>query len=181
MEFRVWISYLDVNFYYPNAVTRLTVDRASVNGTPTCVFQINNPQGFLVGPPNIDLNKSRSFSWWLCSTHACWGALALRKVTHERVLWFVFSVALELQFWSGLLLRCRNVDCLCLYSYICCGYFMFAKSKFSFICTCYCPLLLCSTCLLSQHLVLYKSRFFQIHKNSFTLTVLQYCMKSFKR
>ena len=75
-DFKVWISYLGINFDYPNAVTRLAVDRASANGTPTCVFQINNSEGFLVGPPNIDLNKSRSCSSWLCSTHACWGALA---------------------------------------------------------------------------------------------------------
>jgi hypothetical protein len=75
VDFMVWISYLDVNFDYPG-VTWLTVDRASAYGTPTCVFQINNSKGFLVGPPNIDLNKSRSFSSWLCFTHACWGALA---------------------------------------------------------------------------------------------------------
>ena len=76
VDFRVWISYLDVHFDYPNAVTRLTVDRASAYGTPTCVFQINNSIGFLVGPPKIYLNKSRSFLSWLCSTHACWAALA---------------------------------------------------------------------------------------------------------
>ena len=76
VHFRVWISYLDVNFDYPNAVTRLTVDRASVCSTPTCVFQIANCEGFLVGPPNIDLNKSRSFLSWLCSAHACWCSLA---------------------------------------------------------------------------------------------------------
>ena len=35
-----WISYLDVHFDYPNAVTRLTVDRASAYGTPTCVFKM---------------------------------------------------------------------------------------------------------------------------------------------
>ena len=76
VDFRVLVSYLGVNFDYPNAVTRLTVDRASVYSTPTCVFQINNSEGLLVGPPNIDLNKSRSCSSWLCPTHACWGALA---------------------------------------------------------------------------------------------------------
>ena len=76
VDFKVWISYLDVHFDYPNAVARLTVDRAGAYGTPTCVFQINNSEGFLVGPPNIDINKSRSFLSWLCSTHACWCALA---------------------------------------------------------------------------------------------------------
>ena len=75
-DFKVWISYLGINFDYPNAVTRLTVHQASAYGTPTFVFQINNSEGFLVGPPNIDLNKSRPCSSWLCSTHACWGALA---------------------------------------------------------------------------------------------------------
>ena len=69
VDFRVWISYLDVHFDYPNAVARLTVDRASAYGTPTCVFQINNSIGFLVGPPRIYLNKSRSFLSWLCSMH----------------------------------------------------------------------------------------------------------------
>ena len=98
LDFRVWISYLDVNFDYPNAVTRLTVDRAIACGTPTCVFQINNSDGFLVWPPNTEFNKSRSFSSWLCSTHACWGALAPSKFTHEWALWFVFSVSLGLQF-----------------------------------------------------------------------------------
>ena len=112
-DFKVWISYLGINFDYPNAVTRLAVDRASANGTPTCVFQINKSEGFLVGPPNNDLNKSRLFSSWLCS---CMNARALlpRKLTHEGALWSVFSVPLELQFWSELLSRCRNVDCFCL-------------------------------------------------------------------
>ena len=43
-----WISYLDVNFDYPNAITRLTVDRASAYGAPTCVFKMNTSIGFLV-------------------------------------------------------------------------------------------------------------------------------------
>ena len=80
VDFRVWISYLHVSFDYPNAVTRLTVDRAGAYGTPTCVVQINNSEGFLVGPPNIDLNKSRSFLSWLCSAHACWCSLAPAKL-----------------------------------------------------------------------------------------------------
>ena len=80
MDFKVWISYLDVHFDYPNAVARLTVDRAGAYGKPTCVFKINNSEGFLVGPPNIDINKSRSFLSWLCSTHACWCALAPAKL-----------------------------------------------------------------------------------------------------
>ena len=70
VNFKVWISYLDVHFDYPNAVARLTVDRASAYGTPTCVFQINNSIGFLVEAPNIDRDKSRSFLCWLCSTHS---------------------------------------------------------------------------------------------------------------
>ena len=85
VDFRVWISYLNVNFDYPNAVTRLTVDRAGAYGTPTCVVQINNSEGFLVGLPNIDLNKSRSFLSWLCSTHACWGALAPANLPMEEL------------------------------------------------------------------------------------------------
>ena len=80
MDFKVWISYLDVHFDYPNAVARLTVDRAGAYGKPTCVLKINNSEGFLVGPPNIDINKSRSFLSWLCSTHACWCALAPAKL-----------------------------------------------------------------------------------------------------
>ena len=83
--FRIWITYCGFQgldflsgcpLRFPNAVTRLTVDRAGAYGTPTCVFPINNSDGFRVGPPNIDLNKSRLFSSWFCSTHACWGALA---------------------------------------------------------------------------------------------------------
>ena len=48
VNFKVWISYLDVHFDYPNAVIRLTVDRASAYGTPTCVFKMNTSIGFLV-------------------------------------------------------------------------------------------------------------------------------------
>ena len=70
VNFKVWISYLDVHFEYPNAVARLTVDRASAYGTPTCVFQINNSIGFLVEAQNIDRDKSRSFLCGLCSTHS---------------------------------------------------------------------------------------------------------------
>ena len=128
VNFNVWMSYLDVHFDYPNAVTRLTVDRAGAYGTPTCVFQINNSDGFLVGPPNIDLNKSRSFLSWLCSTHACWCALAPANLPMKEL--------------SGLYSRypwnCNSgPDCYqdvamwiaCAYNaYISYGCFMFAKS-----------------------------------------------------
>ena len=122
VDFRVWISYLDVHFDYPNVVTRFTVDRASAYGTPTRVFQINNSEWFLVGPPSIDLNKSHPFSSLLCSTHAC------RKLTHEGALWFVSPVSLELQFRSGFPIKMSSCGLLLLIRYICCGCFMFAKS-----------------------------------------------------
>ena len=83
VDFMVWISYLDVRFDSPSAVARLTVDRADAYVTPTCVFPINNSEGFRVGPQHTDLNKSRSFVFWLCSTHSWWGALAPRNFTQE--------------------------------------------------------------------------------------------------
>ena len=49
VDFGVWSSYLDVNFDYPKAVARLTVDRASACGTRTCVFQIKNLKDSLRG------------------------------------------------------------------------------------------------------------------------------------
>ena len=150
VNFKVWISYLDVHFDYPNAVARLTVDRASAYGTPTCVFQINNSIGFLVGPPNIYLNKSRSFLSWLCSTHACWAALA-----HANLPMKELSGVYSQYPWSC------NSDPICdrdvamwiasaYNAYISCGCFMFAKSKFTFIRTCYCPFQFFSTGLLSR-------------------------------
>jgi hypothetical protein len=126
VDFRVWISYLDVHFDYPNAVARLTVDRASAYGTPTCVFQINNSEGFRVGPPNIDLNKSRSFLFWLWFTHS-WGcALAPRKFTEDMPLHPANLPMKELfglhslnpsgcNSGSDFLWTYRNVDCYYLY------------------------------------------------------------------
>ena len=61
-------------FDSPSAVARLTVDRADADVAPTYVFPINNSEGFRGEAPNIDLNKSRSFLFWLCSTHS-WRAL----------------------------------------------------------------------------------------------------------
>ena len=87
-----WISYLDVHFDYPNAVARLTVDRASAYGTPTCVFKLNTSIGFLVWPPKIDLNKSRSFLSWLCSTHACWAALPMQNYPWKSFLVCIFNI-----------------------------------------------------------------------------------------
>ena len=102
------------------------VDRAGAYGTPTCVFHVNNSEGFVVGPPNIDLNKSRSCLPWLCSTHACWCALAPANLPMKEL--------------SGLYCRypwnCNSgQDCCqdvamwiaCVYNaYIWCGCFMFA-------------------------------------------------------
>ena len=128
VDFSVWLSYLDVNFDYPNAVTRLTVDRASAYGTPTFVFQINNSEGFLMGPLNIDLNKSRPFSSWLCSTHACWGALAPANLPMKELSGLHFQYP-----WSCNADRicCQDVVMwiACAYNaYIWCGCFMFAIS-----------------------------------------------------
>ena len=47
VDFGVWSSYLDVNFDYPKAVARLTVNRASACGTPTCVFKSIIPKDSL--------------------------------------------------------------------------------------------------------------------------------------
>ena len=70
-------------FDFPSAVARLTVDRADAHVTPTCVFPHNNSEGFWRESPNIDLNKSRSFLFWLCSTHSWGGALASRNFTQD--------------------------------------------------------------------------------------------------
>ena len=131
MDFRVWIAYLDVHFDYPNAVARLTVDRAGAYGTPTCVCQINNSEGFLVGPPNIDINKSRSFLSWLCSTHACWCALAPANLPMKELSGLYSQYP-----WN-----CNSgPDCYqdvamwiaCAYNaYIWCGCFMFAIFQFN--------------------------------------------------
>lgn len=87
-----WMSYLNVNFDYPNAVTRLTVDRASAYGTPTCVFKMNTSIGFLVWPPKIRLNKSHSFLSWLCSTHACCAALPMQTYPWNSFLVCIFNI-----------------------------------------------------------------------------------------
>ena len=99
--FRVCISYLDFRFDYPNAVTRLTVDRADAYCTPTCVFPINNSDGFLVELPNIDLLQIACI-FTLAVFYACMLSRSCpRKLTHEGHLWCVFSLSLDCNFGGG--------------------------------------------------------------------------------
>ena len=126
---------------------------------PHLFFQINNSEGFWVGPPNIDLNKSRPCSSWLCSTHACWGALAPANLPMKEL-----SGLYPHYLWS-----CNSgPDCYqdvamwiaCAYNaYIWCGCFVFAIFQFSCIRTCYCPVAFFSTGLLSRQSIVLQIEF----------------------
>ena len=125
VDFRVWMSYLDVRFDSPSAVTRLTVDRADAKLHPHVFSQSRIPKGSGLGPPNIDLNKSRSLLFWLSSTHSWWGVLAPRNFTQDVLLrpanlpmkqlsglypQYLWSCHSGWDFPSG----CRTVGCWCL-------------------------------------------------------------------
>jgi hypothetical protein len=81
------------------------------------------PKDFEGETPKINVNKSRSFLCWMCSTHSWGGALAPRNFTQDvpldaenfsmERLFGLFSVyLLELRFWSGFLMKMSSCELL---------------------------------------------------------------------
>ena len=124
-------------------------------------FQINNSEGFLVGPPNMDINKSRSFLCWLCSTHSWEGPLAPRSFpkmcpwTKQTYPWRCSWVCILCVLGAVILVRisyhnrviwiANNYN-----AYVWCRSFMLAMFQFIVIRNCYGKFLFFSIGLLSR-------------------------------